>query len=47
MLITFVVIRIPKAAEDEVKLKKLFEEIMSENIPNLAKGTNLHIQETE
>ena len=35
------VIRVPKAEEDEVRLKKVFGEIMTDNVPNLTKGTNL------
>lgn len=31
--------------EKEIVTKKVFEEIMAENIPNFVKNTNLHIQQ--
>ena len=41
------VIGIPKGVEKERGLEKIFEQIVPENFPNLAKETSIHVQEAE
>ena len=41
------IIGIPKRVEKEKGLKEIFEQIVAENFPNLAKETCIHVQEAE
>ena len=41
------IIGIPKGAEKERGLEEIFEQIVAENFPNLAKETSIHVQEAE
>ena len=41
------IIGIPKRLEKERDLEEIFEQIVAENFPNLAKETSIHVQETE
>lgn len=41
------VIKVPRGEEKEARTGKLFEEIMAENSPNLARDINLQIQEAK
>ena len=37
----------PKAEEEEKEIENLFEKIMKENLPNLAKEVDIQVQETQ
>ena len=39
------IIGIPKWVEKEKGLEEIFEQIVAENFPNLAKETSIHVQE--
>ena len=41
------IIGIPKEVEKARGLEEVFEKIVAENFPNLAKETNIHVQEAE
>ena len=41
------IIGILKGVEKERALEEIFEHIVAENIPNLARETNIHVQEAE
>ena len=41
------IIGVPEGEEREKGAEKLFEEIMAENVPNLGKETDIHIQESQ
>ena len=41
------IISIPKVVEKEKGLEEIFEQIVAENFPNLAKETSIHVQEAE
>ena len=41
------IISIPKGVEKKRGLEEIFEHIVAENFPNLAKETSIHVQEAE
>ena len=41
------IIGIPKGVEKNRGLEEMFEQIVAENFPNLAKETKIHVQEAE
>ena len=41
------IIGIPQGVEKERDLEEIFEQIVAENFPNLAKETSIHVQEAE
>ena len=41
------IISIPEGVEKERGLEEIFEEILAENFPNLAKETSIHVQEAK
>ena len=41
------IMEIPEGEESEQGIKKLFEEIMTENFPNLMKEKDTQVQETQ
>ena len=41
------IVGIPKGVEKERGLEEIFEQIVAENFPNLAKETSIRVQEAE
>ena len=41
------IIGIPEGVEKNRGLEEIFEQIVAENFPNLAKETSIHVQEAE
>ena len=41
------IIRVPEGEEEEQETENLFENIMKENFPNLAKGLEMQVQDAQ
>ena len=41
------IISIPEGVEKNKGLEEIFDQIVAENFPNIARETNIHVQETE